>query len=99
MRIRPSIVSRGYDGFLKPGNGLIPFLLFNQVSPDIVVRIAKIRINFDGLQAFGDGAIVVAEEGVRPAAKGVCLRGGVGLDRASVELDGPLIVALHLKLV
>jgi hypothetical protein len=62
MRIRARFVSWRDHSLLKPRYSFIPFLLFNQVSPDIVIRIAEIRINFDRLQAFGDGALVIAEE-------------------------------------
>jgi hypothetical protein len=99
MRIAARLVAWRDRGFLKPGNGLVPFLLFNQVGPDIVVRVSKLRIQFDRPQAFGDGAVVVAEERVRPPAEGVGLGGREGLDGTAVELDGLLVLALHLQLV
>src|SRR5579872_2681359 len=99
MRIRPRLVARRGNSFLKPWYGFIPFLLFNQVSPDIVVRIAEIWIYFNRLQAFGDGAIVVAEERVRPTAERVSFGGREGFNGAGVELDGLLVLTLHLQRV
>ncbi len=81
MGIRTRFVARGKHGLLKPRDRFIPFLLFNQVSPDIVVRIAKLRIKLDRLQALGDGAFVVAEERICPAAKSV----GFGSRERSIE--------------
>ncbi len=96
MRIRTRLVAGSDHGFLKPGDGFIPFLLFNQVSPDIVVRITELRIQLDRLQALGDGAVVIAEERIRPAAEGVGLCGRIGLDGTAIEIDGLLVLALHL---
>src|SRR5271167_3990709 len=99
MRIATRLVARREHGFLKPGDGFIPFLLFNQVSPDIVVRIAELRIELDRLLTFADGTLVVAEKRVRPATKSIGLCGGKQLDGTAVELDGLLVLALHLQFV
>jgi len=58
--IAAGIVGRGADGLLEPGDGFLPLLLLDQVSPDIVVRIPEIGVDLDRLQAFCDGALVVA---------------------------------------
>src|SRR5580704_2830712 len=99
MRITARFVARRKHGLLKPGNRFIPFLLFNQVSPDIVVRVAEIWIKLDRLQAFGDGAFVVPEERICPTAEGVGLGGRERLNGTAVEFDGLLVLALHLKFV
>src|SRR5580658_8340318 len=99
MGIRTRLITWRKHGFLKPGDSFIPFLLFNQVSPDIVVRIAKLRIKLDRLQAFGDGAFVVAKARICPAAKSVGLGSRERFDRSAVELNGLLVLALHLQFV
>src|SRR5580693_7981503 len=99
MRIWTRLIARREHGFLKPGDSFIPFLLFNQVSPDIVVRIAKLWIKLDRLQAFSDGALVVAKERICPTAEGVGLSGREHLNGTAVEFDGLVVLALHLKFV
>ena len=84
MGIAARLIPWRHHGLLKPGNGFIPFLLFNQVSPDIVVRVPEFRIQLDCLQAFGDGAVVIAEERVCPAAEGVGLGGRERIDGTAV---------------
>ena len=97
--IAAGLIARGHHGFLEPGNRVVPFPLFNQISPDIVVRIAEVGIYLDGFQTFGDGAVVIAEQGVGPAAEGVRLSGREGGDRTSVEFDGWLDGTCPLQLV
>src|SRR5579863_1477206 len=99
MRIRTRLIARRKHGFLKPRDGFVPFLLFNQVSPDIVVWIAKLRIKLDRLQAFGDGALVVPKERICPAAESVGLSGRERFYGTAVELNGLLVLALHLEFV
>src|ERR1700730_15415778 len=96
MWVRTSLVARRDHRFLKPGNSFVPFFLFNQVSPDIVVRVTELGIQLDRLQALSDGPVVVAEERVRPTAERVSLGSGEGLDGTTVKLDGLLVLALHL---
>src|ERR1700678_1739112 len=99
MRIKTRFAARRDHRLLKPRDRFVPFLLFNQVSPDIVVGIAEFWIKLDRLQTLGDGAVVVAEERICPAAKRVGLGGCEGLDGTAVELDGLLVLTLHLQFV
>ena len=99
MGVAARFIPLGLHGLFEPWNGFIPFSLFNQVSPDIVVGIAKLRINLNGFVAFGDSPRVIAEEGIRPAAKRVGLGSGEGLYGLGVELDCLLVVAGHLQFV
>src|SRR5580698_3342128 len=97
--IWPGVIAWRDHGFLKPGDGLVPFFLFDQVSPDIVVRVAELRVNFDCFQTLSDGAVVIAEKRIRPAAESVSLSRRKRRNGTSVEINGLLILALHLKLV
>src|SRR5262249_12272398 len=84
---------------LEPWNGVIPFLLFNQVGTDIVVRIAELRIQLDGLQALRDSTLVVAEKGIRPAAEGIRFCCWKGLNGLGVQIDGTLEISGRLLFV
>ena len=99
MGIAAGVVAGRADGLFEPGDGLLPLVLLDQVSPNIVVGIAEVGINLDGLQAFRDGALVVAEEGVGPAAESVGFGRGAGFDRLRVEGDGLVVLALYLTFV
>src|SRR4029077_19734091 len=92
-------VAFGKHGFFKPGDGVVPFLLFDQIGADIVVRIAELGVESDGLMAVLDGAVVVGQEGIGPAAEGVGLGGREGGNGAGVEFDGLLVVATRLQFV
>src|SRR5258708_38971124 len=80
MGIVAGFVALCHDGFLEPRNGVVPLLLLDQISPDIVVRVSEIGIYLYGLQTFGDGAVVVAKERISPAAEGVGLGHGESID-------------------
>src|SRR5579862_5366585 len=96
MRIAAGLIAFGHDGFFEPGDSLVPPLQFNQISADIVVRISEIGVYLDGLPTFSNGAVEIAQKGVRPAAKGVSLGGGKRIDRTSVEFDRLPVLARHL---
>ena len=97
--IAASFVAFRTRSFLKPGDSLLPFSLFNQIGPDIVVRIAELGIHLDCFKTFSDGLVVIAEERICPATECVGLSGGEGLDGAGVELNSLLVFSRHLLLV
>jgi hypothetical protein len=57
------------------------------------------RVHLDGLQAFGNCAVVVAEEGAGPSAKGVALGRRKSIDGTGVEVDRLPVLAGHLLFV
>src|ERR1700757_1073045 len=99
MWIHPRFVSFRDHGLFEPGYGLAPFLLFDQISPDIVVRIAEIGVHANGLQALLDGAFIVAQKRVGPSAEGIGLGGREQFDGARIEFDGLLVFARHLAFI
>ena len=52
MRKLVETVPFGLSCFLQPGNRLIRSTEIDQINPNFVVRIAKLRIDRDGLLAF-----------------------------------------------
>ncbi len=79
------------DGFVVAGE-------INQVRADIVIRIAEIRIDFDGPLAFLDGLFDFSLEVICPAEKRISLGRRMQRERSEVEFDGAVIIALHLRL-
>ena len=68
------LVAARFRGALEPGNRFIKAILFDQVGPDIVVRVTEIGIDLNGALAFGDGLVDPALEMVGPTEKGVRFR-------------------------
>src|ERR1700730_3734146 len=99
MGIAAGFVALRHDGFLEPRNGVVPLFLLDQIGPDIVVRVSEIGIYLYGLQTLGDGAIVIAEERISPAAESVGLGRGESIDGMGVEIDCLAVLAGHLLLV
>src|SRR5258705_1556032 len=93
------MVPFGGDRALEPGNGFLKTFEADQVRADIVVGIAEIRVNLDGALAFGDGLVNLPLEMEGPAEKSVSLGSGVKRERITIEFDGAVIVAFHLRLV
>src|SRR5260370_27655344 len=99
MRKGPRIISFCGDCALEPGNGFVKTLEADQIGADVVVGIAEIRVNLDGALALGDGLVNLSLEMESPAEKGVSLGGRVKRERITIEFDGAVIVAFHLRLV
>src|SRR5262249_18101848 len=95
----PRLVAARFAGAFEPGNRFIVALLLDQVRTDVVIRIAKVRIDFDGALALDDGLVNAALKVVSPPEERVGLGGGVHLERRSIKLDGAIVIAFHLCLV
>jgi len=93
------LVALGVDGLLQPGNSLIEITLLDHVGANVVVGIAKIGINFDSALALGNGIFELALKMIGPAEKSVRLGGRVQVKGGLVELDGAIVIALHLSLI
>src|SRR5215469_12879556 len=93
------LVAARFYGLLQPGNRFIELAKFDQVRANIVVRVAEIRVEFDGALAFGDGIEKLALEMIGPAEKGVRFGRGMKVQRMMVELDGTVVIAFHLRLL
>src|SRR5882672_2564235 len=97
----PRFVTFGLFGLFKPRDRLVQLVLLHQVDPDIVVRIAELRIDLDRAEALPGGLRQAALEAHGPPQEGMCLRRRVHLDRVLVELDrsiqlSPYLVAVGL---
>src|ERR1700751_710234 len=57
MRKTVAFVSWSFQGQIEPLNRLIDLSLLQQISTDLVVRISKFGIHFDGLSTFLNGII------------------------------------------
>src|SRR6266478_7492321 len=71
----------------------------DHVCANVVVWIAKVGIDFNGALALQNGVFELALEVIGPAEKGMRLSRGVQLQRRMIEFDGPIVVALHLRLI
>src|ERR1035438_4759113 len=60
------LVAAGLQRALKPRNSFVVFALLNQVRTDIVVGVAKFRVDLDGLFALGNGIVNLSLEAVGP---------------------------------
>src|SRR5882724_339748 len=93
------LVSLGQLGPLEPGHGLVELPLLHEVAPDVVVRIAEVRVDLDGAQAFLCRLLQAALEAVGPPEEGVGFGRRARLERALVELDRAVELPLHLVAV
>src|SRR5206468_1559755 len=92
----PGFVALGSLRPLEPGHGLVELPLLHQVTPYVVVRVPEVRVDLDGALALLRGLVEAALEAVRPAEEGVGLGRRANLDRATIELDRPVELSLHL---
>jgi hypothetical protein len=99
MREMARLVALGFHGAFEPGNGFIKPPQFNQIRANIVVGIAKLRIEIDGPAALRDGFVDFALEMISPAQKGMRFRGGMNVERRLIQLHGTFVVAFHLRLI
>ena len=74
----PRLITGRLDRALEPRNCLVVASKVNQIRADIVVRVAKVRINFDGAPAFLDGLFCLSLEVVRPSREKSCRLLAVG---------------------
>ncbi len=99
VRKMARLIAARFDGALEPWNRFIESVQLDQIGPDVVIRIAEFRVDFDGALAFSNRIFDAALKMVRPAEKCVGLGRRVKFERGLIELDGPVVVALHLGLV
>ena len=53
-------------GSFQPRDRLVDLALFDKVGSNVVVRIAEVRVDFDGAVTLRDGRVVVTHETVGP---------------------------------
>src|SRR3989441_9172981 len=99
VRELPRFVAGGALGLLEPRDRLVELALLHQVDADVVVGVAEVGIDLNGLEALRGRFLQPSLEAVGPAQEGVRLGGGAHRDRAPVELDGGLQIAVHLAAV
>ena len=51
------VVALGRSSLREPGNSLLVLPLFDEISSDVVIGISEIRIDLNGLLAFGDRVV------------------------------------------
>src|SRR3989454_12637861 len=83
----PRFVAFGLLGLFEPRDRLVQLVLLHQVDPDVVVRIAELRIDLDRAQAFLGGLLQAALEAHGPTQESMCLGRRIHLDGVPVELD------------
>ena len=93
------LVASRCKSLFEPGNGGIPLSLFDQVGADVVVRVAELRVNLDGLPAIRNCLPIVGLERMCPSAKCVCLCGREGLNGVGVKFNGLLVLPFLLMLI
>src|SRR5580704_2702706 len=99
VRKMARLITARFNGAFEPWNRFIEAVQFDQIGADVVVRIAKLWIDFDRALALGDGVFDAALKMVRPAEKRIGLGGGVQFERGLIELHSPVVVTLHLRLI
>ena len=83
-------------GLLEPRDGLVELALGHEIDPDVVVRVAEVRVKLDGAKALPLGLLELALKAKGPAEEGVRLRRGAHRDGTPIALDGLLQLAIHL---
>src|SRR5689334_21987256 len=73
MREVPRLVALSQYGALEPGDRCLEIALLDEVRPDVIVRISKIRIGQNGQMALRNRARDVSLRAERPAQKRVRL--------------------------
>ena len=79
MRKVARLVAARFRGAFQPGNRLLETAQFDQVSANVVVRIAEFRIDFDRQPAFGDGFFDAPVELIRLTQESMGLSRGMKL--------------------
>ena len=99
MRKVARLVSAGFDGLLQPWDGFIELAEFDHVRANIVVGIAKIRVQLDRALTFCNGIQYFPLKMISPTQKRVSLCRWMEFERMLVELDSTFVIALHLRLI
>src|SRR5262249_28445712 len=99
VREMPGLVPWSTFRFLQPFHSVVQVALCDEISADIVVRIAESIIDFDRFMTFSDSVIDSTQHLVYPAAKSIRLRGRVDLNRLGIEFDRLCVVAAQLMLI
>ncbi len=89
MGVEVATVPRGGRRLLEPRDRVIETAEFDQVRPDVVVRIPEPGVDGDRALAFLDRVVVSAHEAERPTVKRVRLAGRRESNRALVRVRGP----------
>jgi len=79
MRKVARLVAAGFRSAFQPGNRFFKAAQFDQVRADVVVRIAKLRIELDRAPALRDGFFNAPLEVIGPAQEGMRFGGGMEL--------------------
>src|SRR5712692_10253162 len=95
----PRLIARSRLGFLQPLNRLVELSPFDEVGPDVVVRVAEGWVDSDRLLTLLDCLADATLKAVGPTAERVCLGGGVEPERFCVELDCALKVTAEVVLL
>src|ERR1700752_2549907 len=101
IEVRKSVrlITRRKQRPLEPTHRAVRIALSQQVTPNIVVRIAERFVDTNRLQTFVDCFVVTVLKTVNPAEKRVRFGGRVSLDRSLVELDSLFVIVGELRLV
>src|ERR1700716_1309689 len=94
----PGFISLCRNRLLKPWNGFIKTLQADEVGTNIIVGVAKFRIDFNRALAFRDSLIDLSLKVKRPSKECVSFGGRVQRKRSPVKLNGAIVVAFHLRL-
>src|SRR5213594_5022656 len=86
-------VAFGLLSLFEPRDRLVQLVLLHQVYPDVVVRIAELRIDLDRAEALLGGLLQAALEAHGPPQEGVGLGRRIDFDGVPVELDRAIQLA------
>jgi hypothetical protein len=96
MQIVARLVALRRDGPLQPRNYGVQLALMNEVGAAVVVGIAELRFDRDGLLALLNGMIEPPEEAVCAVQERMRLRSGMRGKGGPVQADGFLDIVAHV---
>src|ERR1043166_8656226 len=86
VRKRVRLIPRRQQRALEPTHGSVIVALRQQVTPDVVVRIAQGLVHSNRFQTLRNRIVITFLKTVNPDEEGVCLGGRKRFNRALVEV-------------
>src|SRR5947209_14024448 len=99
MREGVGFITRGRKRALKPTDAVVEIAFGDQITADVVVRIAECCVHLNRAQAFVNRLVVAALKTIDPTEKGVRFGGWIDFDGAAIEFDGRHIIACLMRFV
>src|SRR5262249_2103432 len=99
MRIEITLIPPDVFAPLQPGHSASVVALLDQVSADIVIRVAEVRVNLDRPMAFVNRLVDHSHKIIGPSEEGVGFGSGKCFNRSFIERHRLIEIAAFLSLV